>query len=154
MRPSTPLRPQCFRSPMTLPPASLGASRIWSRFCAILLVLVLLPLAGCGPSVRPDSSHLQRVRQEVLKAQQEGLSDAAPVEMSQCQHALQAAELAAENGDYGQVESLLKRIEVDLQTARLRARVNRLNQQLEAAKKRNAEAEQQLSEMQEALHGQ
>jgi len=59
-----------------------------------------------------------------------------------------------QNGDAKQANRLIREIEVDLETARLRARVNQLNRELEAAKLRNARAEQQLSVLQEALNAQ
>jgi len=120
-----------------------------------LLVLVLPGLlTACGAGVRPDPHKYQAIRQEVLDAQAQGLSDAAPVEMKFIQQKLAAAELAMQNSDAKQANRLIQEIEVDLETARLRARVNQLNRELEAAKQRNARAEQQLSVLQEALNAQ
>ncbi|GEM_PF-6865881 len=116
------------------------------------LAIMVTALAACSATTRPDPEHYQRVRQQVLDAHAAGLSDAAPVEMRFVQQKLAAAELAMQHGDHRQAETLLKDIEVELETARLRARVNRLNRALEAAKRRNAQAEQQLNELQEALH--
>lgn len=129
------------------------ANRRRRFFYAGVLGFVCLALAACG-GVRPDPQHFDRVKQEVLAAQAEGLVDAAPVEMRFVQQKLAAAELALQHGDGKQADTLLREIEVDLETARLRARVNRLNSDLEAAKRRNAQAQQQLMELQEALHEQ
>ena len=139
--------------PSDLPPGGPFHRRCPSCWLKPLLVALLLGLlTGCGAGVKPDQNKYQAIRQQVLDAQAQGLSDAAPVEMKFIQEKLAAAELAMQHGDNTQANALLREIEVDLETARLRARVNKLNRELEAAKQRNARAEQQLSELQEALH--
>ncbi len=112
----------------------------------------VLLLSSCGGSVRPDLDRFSRLKQDVLLAQEEGLADAAPVEMQFIQQKLAAAELAVEHGDGGKADALMREIAVELETARLRATVNRLNRELDQAKKRNARIQRQLSELQETLH--
>ncbi|MCX7544829.1 DUF4398 domain-containing protein [Marinicella gelatinilytica] len=89
-------------------------------------------LVGCAPPtvIEITDNTFYQLQQEVEDVKNSQVANAAPLEMKFITEKLQNAKRAKANGDVREEARLTQQIRADIEIARLRAEVNRLNQSL------------------------
>ena len=98
----------------------------------VLFFAPLTLLVACAPPTVieiTDNTYYQ-LAEQVEAVKNSAVADAAPLEMKFISEKLQAAKRAKANGDLREEARLTQQIRSDIQVAKLRARVNQLNQTL------------------------
>ncbi len=97
-----------------------------------LLLALVGTLVACAPPTVieiTDNTYYQ-LEQEVEAVKNSEVADAAPLEMKFITEKLQRAKQAKARGDKREEARLTQQIRSDIELAKLRAKVNRMNQQL------------------------
>ncbi|KAA3647531.1 MAG: DUF4398 domain-containing protein [Proteobacteria bacterium] len=98
----------------------------------VLSLLIVTYLVGCTPLtvIEINDNTFYQLQQDVESIKNSQVADAAPMEMKIISEKLQRTKQAKANGDLREEARLTQQIRADMTIARLRAKVNGLNQSL------------------------
>lgn len=98
----------------------------------VFALIIVTLMVGCAPPtvIEINDNTFYQLQQEVESIKNSDVADAAPLEMKFITEKLQRAKQAKANGDKREEARLTQQIRADMTIARLRAKVNKLNQTL------------------------
>lgn len=108
----------------------------WRKIhCAVLIGA--LALAGCGPT-RPPDTGVDDAAQALASARAAGAPTYAPLELRSAEDHLSQARAFAEKRHYEDAARLARESQADSELAQVKARLGKLREQVDAAKRENA----------------
>ncbi len=119
----------------------------------LLLLMIVTGLVACMPvtTVPVDDNTFYKLQVEVDTVKNSPVADAAPLEMKFITDKLQLAKKAKADGDKRVEARYTEQIRADIKIAKLRAELNKLNQQLLNKRDELSAARVYLSELEEQL---
>ncbi|MBS0570153.1 MAG: DUF4398 domain-containing protein [Proteobacteria bacterium] len=112
----------------------------WRKIhCAVLIAG--LALTGCSPT-RPPDIGLDDAAQAVAAARVAGAPTYAPLELRSAEDHLSQARALAEKRHYDDARRLLAEAQADSELAKVKARLGKLREQVDAATRENARLQQ------------
>ena len=108
------------------------------------IVILLTVLAGCSPT-KPPNADLTDAASALDAARTAGAATYAPLELRNAQDHLSQAQASVDTHDYDVAMRMARESQVDSELARIKARLGKVREQVQARIRENAQLRQDLN---------